>query len=203
MMARYGRMMEDTHFYLTLSMPYVRRVMLEFGRRLTEQNLLDTCEDAFHLRLDEVEPTAGRRSIVERRKAKRAALEGAPFVVRDRPPLTEIPEGALLAGMAAGPGVAEGPARIIGGPPEFGRLCTGDVLVAHATHPAWTPLFQRAAAVVVDTGGPAAHAAIVAREYGIPAVMGTGDGTTRLTDGRTVRVDGDRGAVLPPNDPAP
>jgi pyruvate,water dikinase len=61
--------------------------------------------------------------------------------------------------------------------------------------PSWTPLFQRAAAVVVDTGGPASHAAIVAREYGIPAIMGTADGTDVLSDGQLVTVDGDSGRV--------
>jgi pyruvate,water dikinase len=64
------------------------------------------------------------------------------------------------------------------------------------TNPAWTPLFQRAAAVVVDTGGLASHAAIVAREYGIPAVMGTLKGTKELEDGQWVQVDGSRGLVL-------
>ena len=99
--------------------------------------------------------------------------------------------------MPGSPGVAVGPVRIIRDPAEFSTLQRGDVLVAPYTNPAWTPMFQLAAAVVVDTGGSAAHAAIVAREYGIPAVMGTGDATTVLTDRHTVRVDGDRGIVLP------
>ena len=81
-------------------------------------------------------------------------------------------------------------------PAEFGRLVAGDVLVCPYTNPGWTPLFQRAAAVVVDSGGPASHAAIVAREYGIPAVMGTGTGTSALTDGVLVTVDGSRGRVI-------
>jgi pyruvate,water dikinase len=79
---------------------------------------------------------------------------------------------------------------------EFGKLQAGEVLIAPATNPAWTPLFQRAAAVVVDTGGSASHAAIVAREYGIPAVMGTFNGTQKLTDGQWIQVDGSRGLVL-------
>jgi phosphoenolpyruvate synthase/pyruvate phosphate dikinase len=78
---------------------------------------------------------------------------------------------------------------------EFDRLSRGEVLVTPYTNPAWTPLFDRAAAVVVDTGGAMSHAAIVAREYGIPAVMATVDGTARLPDGRPVRVDGTRGVV--------
>ena len=70
------------------------------------------------------------------------------------------------------------------------------VLVAPVTNPAWTPLFQRAVAVVVDTGGAASHAAIVAREYGVPAVMGTMNGTKELKDGQWIQVDGSRGLVL-------
>nr|MDT0660549.1 PEP/pyruvate-binding domain-containing protein [Micromonospora sp. DSM 115978] len=196
-MAVYARMLEDTHFYLTLPLPHVRRVMLEFGRRLVEADLLDGRKDVFHLRLDEVQMSPGRREIVARRKAKRESLEGVPFVTPEHRVRTAPVGNALVSGLPGGSGVAEGPARIIRGPHEFGKLRTGDVLVAPYTHPAWTPLFQRAAAVIVDTGGPAAHAAIVAREYGIPAVMGTGDGTSTLVDGQPVRVDGDRGAVLP------
>jgi pyruvate,water dikinase len=79
---------------------------------------------------------------------------------------------------------------------EFGKLKTGDVLVAPVTNPAWTPLFQRAVAVVVDTGGAASHAAIVAREYGIPAVMATIKGTKELADGQWIQVDGAGGLVL-------
>jgi pyruvate,water dikinase len=78
--------------------------------------------------------------------------------------------------------------------PEFGRLAAGDAGLP-AYEPAWTTLFQRAAAVVADCGGPGSHAAIVAREYGIPAVMGTGTGTTTLTDGQLVTVNGSTGRV--------
>jgi pyruvate,water dikinase len=84
---------------------------------------------------------------------------------------------------------------------EFGKLRAGDVLVAPVTNPAWTPLFQRAIAVVVDTGGAASHAAIVAREYGIPAVMGTMNGTKELEDGQWIQVDGSRGLVLKTEEP--
>ena len=87
------------------------------------------------------------------------------------------------------------PVRVVRGPEGFGTLRDGEILVCPYTNPAWTPLFQRAAAVVVDAGGSGSHAAIVAREYGIPAVMGTGNGTTVLTDGQLVTVDGDAGVV--------
>lgn len=85
---------------------------------------------------------------------------------------------------------------MIHGPNEFGQLAAGEILVCPYTNPSWTPLFQRAAAVVVDTGGPGSHAAIVAREYGIPAVMGTGRGTSVLSNGQHVLVDGSAGAVF-------
>ncbi len=81
-------------------------------------------------------------------------------------------------------------------PAEFTKLRTGDILVCPYTNPAWTPLFQRAAAVVVDSGAIGSHAAIVAREYGLPAVMGTRTATTILRDGQRIRVDGTRGLVF-------
>jgi len=102
----------------------------------------------------------------------------------------------LVAGTPGSPGVAEGPVRVVRGPAAFGSLRPGEVLVAPYTNPSWTPLFRHAAAVVVDTGAAMSHAAIVAREYGVPAVMGTGDGTRRLDDGQWVRVDGSRGQVF-------
>ena len=83
-------------------------------------------------------------------------------------------------------------------PGGFDRFQPGEVLVARATAPAWTPLFARAAAVVTDGGTLAAHASLVAREYGIPAVVATGDATTRLTDGQVVTVDGSAGTIQPP-----
>jgi pyruvate,water dikinase len=103
----------------------------------------------------------------------------------------------LVAGIPGSPGVAEGPVRVVRDATAFGTLQPGEVLVAPYTNPSWTPLFSRAAAAVVDTGSAASHAAIVAREYGVPAVMGTSDATRRLEDGQRVRVDGGRGVVLP------
>jgi rifampicin phosphotransferase len=102
---------------------------------------------------------------------------------------------ALLTGVPASGGRATGPVRVIREPAEFGALRGGDVLVCPYTNPTWTSLFQRAAAVVVDSGGIGSHAAIVAREYGMPAVMGTGSGTTVPVAGQQITVDGDTGRV--------
>ncbi|HET7093562.1 MAG TPA: PEP-utilizing enzyme, partial [Thermomicrobiales bacterium] len=200
---------EDTHFSLTLPMPTVRRAGLELGRRLRQIGALAAPEDVFHLRVDELAalgrrwplPQAERdrlRDLVQRRAAKRASLADAPLIDPRLLPAAPIPDGeTLVAGTPGSASVAEGPVRLIHSAAEFGTLRPGEVLVAPYTNPAWTPLFQRAAAVVVDTGGAASHAAIVAREYGIPAVMGAAGATMRLVDGQRVRVDGDRGVVLP------
>jgi pyruvate,water dikinase len=119
-----------------------------------------------------------------------AALRPAPGADADA--------DALVSGVGASGGRATGLVRVIRGPAEFGAMRSGEVLVCPYTNPAWTPLFQRAAAVVVDSGGLGSHAAIVAREYGIPAVMGTGTGTGVLADGQPVTVDGDTGRVTAP-----
>ena len=103
----------------------------------------------------------------------------------------------MVTGSPASRGKAKGPVRIVMSAGDFSKLEAGDILVCPYTNPSWTPLFQRAAAVVVDTGGVGSHAAIVAREYGIPAIMGTACGTTVLIDGQIVVADGDTGRVLP------
>ncbi|GAA1072664.1 PEP/pyruvate-binding domain-containing protein [Nocardiopsis metallicus] len=197
---------EDTHFYFTASLTPLRRSLLEIGSRLRGAGVVDEAFDVFHLRMEEVGeildagdvPAAQverLRSLVRARAAKRAELTGVPML----DPARVFPSGergdALVTGTPAGAGTATGTARIIREAADFHRLNSGDVLVCPYTNPSWTPLFQRAAAVVVDTGAAASHAAIVAREYGVPAVMGTGTGTSVLTDGERVTVDGGTGRV--------
>ena len=202
---------EDTHFYATLPLPVIRRTLLELGRRLVGVGVLGSPEDVFHLKLGELQQVDGTwppppqlvdqlQGAVLRRKERRATLEDTPLIdprLFRQPDLEgDVAQGdVLLSGTPGSPGVAEGPVRIIRYGSEFGKLRSGEVLVTPYTNPAWTPLFQRAAAVVVDSGGAASHAAIVAREYGIPAVMGTVEGTQKLTDGQRVMVDGDHGRV--------
>jgi pyruvate,water dikinase len=104
-------------------------------------------------------------------------------------------EENLLRGLAASPGVYEGPARRIAGPTEFDRISEGDVLVTESTTEAFNILLPLLGAIVTDSGGLLSHAAIVAREYGIPGVVGTREGTQRIPDGTRVRVDGTAGEV--------
>jgi rifampicin phosphotransferase len=100
-----------------------------------------------------------------------------------------------VVGLPGGPGSAEGPVRVVRSIDEFDKVENGDILVCSYTNPAWTVLFPRVVGLVADSGGPLSHAAIVAREYGLPSVVGTLDATRRLEDGQRVRIDGAAGTV--------
>ena len=112
--------------------------------------------------------------------------EHAPTAAGDR---------SVLKGWAAGPGVATGRSRIVHDPAEAGDLAEGDILVAHATDPSWTPLFLVAGGLVLEEGGPLSHAAIVAREFGLPAVLNVTAAARILGEGERVEVDGTAGVV--------
>jgi len=104
-------------------------------------------------------------------------------------------DSSEIRGFAASSGVAEGVARVVKSVEEIDRLRYGDILVCRVTNPTWAPIFQKIAAAVSDIGGSMSHAAIVAREYGLPAVVGTGTATQKIKDGQRIRVDGGRGVV--------
>jgi phosphoenolpyruvate synthase/pyruvate phosphate dikinase len=104
-------------------------------------------------------------------------------------------EAGAVVGVPASAGRACGPARVVHSLDEFDRVQPGDILVCPMTAPAWTPLFDRLAGIVTDTGGVAAHASIIAREYGLPAVVGTGDATAQFRDGELIEIDGSLGMV--------
>jgi pyruvate,water dikinase len=101
----------------------------------------------------------------------------------------------VLRGVGTSGGRVTAPARVLYGPEDFAKLKSGDVLVAVTTTPAWTPLFAQASAVVTDIGGPLSHSSIVAREYGIPAVMAARSATRAIRSGQLVTVDGTAGTV--------
>ena len=103
--------------------------------------------------------------------------------------------GDSLKGVGSSPGKVTAVACVLHGPEDFDAMQPGEILVATITTPAWTPLFAMAAAVVTDIGGPLSHGSIVAREYGIPAVLGTGVATKRIRNGQLITVDGDAGLI--------
>lgn len=133
------------------------------------------------------------RSLIQRRKDKRPLAE----TYWKKSISTMLETGSSeITGVCGSGGKAAGKACVINGPEEFEKLEKGDILVCPHTDPEWTPLFTLAAGVVVDTGGTLSHAAIVAREYKIPAVLAAGNATRQIRDGEMVMVDGDTGKVV-------
>lgn len=173
-----------------------RRVSDEIATRLHQRHALETMEDLKYLTLAEVETALNKpasapeiRATATKRNIARRQAAPAWWSRDDRP------AGETLTGAAGSPGLASGPVRVITGPADFNQLQAGDILVCHYTDPSWTPLFGLAAGVIAETGGRLSHAAIVAREYGIPAVMGAAGATTTLTNGQTITVNGTTGTV--------
>lgn len=111
------------------------------------------------------------------------------------PPAQDQERPDVLKGIPGSPGKTSGVARVILHLGDAGRLERGDILVTATTNPPWTPLFATAGGIVTDTGGPLSHCAIVAREYGLPAVVGTGTGTDFIKDGQMIEVDGNKGEI--------
>ena len=218
---RFAPLREDALADVGLGWPILRRMLYEIGRRLTETGALNVPNDVFWLTLDELQevtiaidarqPPADNRLFIAERHAtwedERALTPpvalplkgGTRFFGIDftsaMPARTTQDAGHVIKGIAASPGRITGPARVIRGPEEFGQMRQGDILVAKITTPAWTPLFALASGVVTDVGGPLSHSSIVAREYHIPAVLGTGVATSRLQSGQRITVDGDMGQV--------
>lgn len=129
-------------------------------------------------------------------------LQARPITASPPPPPPPAPGRgrAALLGTPAAHGIVTGIARVLHGPSDFARVRPGDIAICVCTDPAWTPLFGIAAAVVTETGGVLSHTAIVAREHGIPAVLGIPDATTRIHDGARITVDGTEGTVTAAKD---
>jgi rifampicin phosphotransferase len=214
---RYTVIREEQAGELTLAWPVLRSCVRRLGAHLVEAGVLDAADDVFFCTRTELDghtapltaTVADRRRGWERQRRLPAPLTlgRPPRLVGDvidrmvRQARGPVDPHAVVVGHPASAGQATGPVRIVTGPDDFTSLAEGDVLVAPATTPAWTPLFARAAAIVTDSGTLAAHASLVAREYGIPAVVGTGDATRRLHPGQRVTVNGTTGTVTT-HDPA-
>jgi len=172
---------------------------------------MEDSADVFYLRWAEVgsllrEPR-DRRAAVEQRRQEHAAdarirpatsLGGAGTLADDRPhfaPPERAPGDAGFRGTGASPGVARGRARVVLDVSGFGRVERGDVIVCHASNASFVPIFSIAAGLVTNVGGILSHAAVVAREFGLPAVVGVADATTRIADGQEVEIDGTTGII--------
>jgi pyruvate,water dikinase len=196
----------------------VRQVSLAVGRRLVEAGKLASSDDVFLFTVPELrELASGTASGIDtagKRRAEMArwatitppSLVGTDYGPPPDNPITraigrmfgappQASDDNVIRGNAGSRGKVSGIARVINTIDEADRLGVGEILVAPTTSPPWTPLFGIAAAVVTDTGGALSHCAVVCREYGIPAVVGTQVATSRIRDGQPVEVDGDEGAV--------
>jgi pyruvate,water dikinase len=212
---------EDHNFWIDQRLFYhVRRVILEFGGRLAQAGVLDEVNDVFYLTTDELQKgqdISMKRLAQERKTEIEHFSQVTPPSMLGTAPAFEMTDGGSMVramfkgemspaptgnsemnkvkGLPGSAGVTRGTARVIHSLAEAGKLQPGDVLVAIATEPPWTPLFATASAIVTDSGGVLSHSAVVAREYRIPAVVGTGNATTTFQDGQLIEVDGNAGTV--------
>lgn len=164
----------------------------ELARRADDRRRFAELSPPDHLGPEGAMPDAAPfpRPVARITRALMAYISDANFA---RPASDVVTSGAV--GVAASPGIYEGRACVVSGPDQFSRLEPGDVLVAPVTSPAYNTVLPLLGAVITDKGGALCHAAIVAREFGIPAVVGTVNGTRRIPDGAKVRVDGTAGTV--------
>jgi phosphohistidine swiveling domain-containing protein len=214
--SRYYPYREELLFPLGSAWPVLRPLAAEFGRRMVREGTFRLADDTFYLKMAELRAcaaargsnqalpeygqlAAGRRELREARKRLRAP-SAIPAEIIGHPSLGEVeavndPSSDTLNGIAVSPGRITAPASLINSPAEFDKMKPGSILVCPMTTPAWTQLFAHAAGLVTDIGGILGHGSIVAREFGIPAVVGTSIGTDRIRHGQMITVDGDAGTV--------
>ena len=209
---------EEVMFYLYQAWPALRPLALELGQRLTDVGTLPDRDHVFYLFFDELKhASAARRdnkAVAELHQlaAERFELREArrrlhppgtvPFDASEDPGVkfketqfVNDPDSDTMMGVPVSPGTITAPVSLINSPAEFDQMRPGSILVCPMTNPAWTPLFAHASGLVTDMGGILGHGSIVAREYGIPAVVGTGTSTQRINHRQMITVDGDVGTV--------
>ncbi|MFZ0594500.1 MAG: PEP/pyruvate-binding domain-containing protein [Bryobacteraceae bacterium] len=211
---------EDIFFFALRGWPLARRAIVQLGKALVEVGVLACREDIFFLTWDELEAAAAsegsgnwQAKVAERRARHelRTSLTpppripaGSPSTVRKRVIArlkkyivgrgTTSTDG-FLWGAPVSPGIVTGHARIICSVEELGRLEPGNILITRAATPEWTSTFGVAAGLVTDVGGPLSHSSIIAREFGIPSVMGVRIATTAIAEGQLVTIDGTKGSI--------
>lgn len=194
---------EESVFFIEVLFHYGRRLINELGIRLKNASVIEKPMDTIYLQREELPVISlekGDKDWVRKliRKRKENMGKNQQTWKQSVTQLSRKPDDNdnVITGISGSNGIAEGPVRIITSVEDFKKLKQGEILVCQYTDPAWTPLFGIAAAVVADTGSPLSHAAIVAREYEIPAVLGTKVGTSLLKDGELIIVDGSAGKVI-------
>jgi pyruvate,water dikinase len=218
---RWAPLREESLADVGLGWPVLRRMLGEVGRRVAAAGGISGSDEVFWLSWEEVKDAARRLdsgqaaddyrpAITKRQQAWKSERGVAPPVAlpikggarifgldlsRWMPARTSQEARNFIRGIGASPGKVTAPACVIHGPEEFGEMQPGNILVAKITTPAWTPLFAMASGIVTDVGGPLSHSSIVAREYGVPAVLGTGVATQRIRGGQSITVDGNSGVV--------
>ena len=204
-------MREAPKFFAIRMMGIIRAGLLQSGERFVAIGQLEQADDLFFLYLRELQEIAARQEISPALRtsiAQRRALRARELRRKQQPRVllsdgTAYYEGvraangdaSVLVGDPVSPGVAEGVVRVVFNP-NGTQLVPGEILVCPGTDPAWTPLFLAAGGLVMEVGGMMTHGSVVAREYGIPAVVGVHEATTRLQTGQRVRVDGATGIIL-------
>ncbi len=212
----------DHHFYIDQGAnAHVRLVLIAIGRKLVAAGAIDEPDDVIFLRYNELrvlmaDPAAAdvRRAIADRRAERErsetlhppawigTATESQlafPYLVNwgfpEKFHRGRAETATTIEGIGGSPGVIEGIARVVLREEQFDEVRAGDILVCHMTNPAWVVLFTKIAGLVTNAGGLTAHPAVLSREFGIPAVVGTQDATTRIATGDRIRVDGSSGVV--------
>jgi pyruvate,water dikinase len=207
----YMRLREDQRFTWQKVLAYQRSIFAALGKKWAREGQLDRPEAIWCATLEEVcEALAGRASLPRKEIAARCAelhrledehrrapeLTYPAFLHGNRPLVDEDSLGAAcFHGLPVSPGVGSGPARVILIPSQFERIRPGDVLVTRGADPGWTPLFGILSGLILETGGQLSHGAVIAREYGLPAVAALPGITRRLKGGEMVTLDGRTGIV--------
>jgi len=195
-------MREYPKFDIVKMLALARKVMLEVGQQYQEESLIDAPEDIFFLHVSDIKSKQNLKQIIEENKEaydKEMARTSIPRIVLNTGETYYSaqkidPNSKVLEGMPLSPGTYEGKIRVVF-EPHNSNLQEGEILVTESTNPAWTPLFIAARGLIMEYGGPVSHGGIVAREYGIPAVVGISSATQVLKDGQRVRVNGEAGTV--------
>ena len=203
----------ETHNYWIdrMAQARLRTFVIRVGERLARAGVLEQPHDVLYLRRAEVpvllRSLQDRRAVVAERKAEHEHWRRINPPSELGKPTDAGPSGrfdgerfakeddAIVRGTGASAGIVSGPARVVLGPDDFERVRPGDIIVAPSSNPSWVPLFTIAGGLVTNTGGVLCHAAVVAREFALPAVVGTGDATTRIADGQLLELDGTTGFV--------